>query len=381
MASGCGGGGRADTAPTPGGAATPRSVPNATASATAEEVEARYVIGPVAARRLGYRVDWQYPAAGRDIRRVEISGDSIFTLDRQNFLTRIRRDDGERVWRLPVADPTDEILGITYMPESGHVFLTTGGAMLVLDAGTGSQVQKQRLEKVANTAPIVFGQFLVYGSRNGQLVWHSYDIAYQWRGYQVSRSIQLTPVAQGRYIVVVGNDGRVMVFDGRSASQLWSRQPLDAIVAGPIIGDGAVYAAGLDQYVWAFDLTSGRRLWRYLTESPLTESPVLIDERLYQQIPSEGLVSFEARPFNAPGGQVVWASPDVRGSVLTRRRSRLLCWDAEARRMQMAEEATGAAVESVDLPQVLHLRASSAAGGDLFAAGDDGRIIRLVPRN
>ena len=35
---------------------------------------------------------------------------------------------------------------------------------------------------------------------------------------------------------------------------------------------------------------------------------------------------------------------------------------------------------TIDLPGVRHLVMSTTESGDLYAAGDDGRVIRLVPR-
>ena len=358
--------------------------PPATAPAATMDLDRAYVIGPTAARKTSYRIDWQaqtYPREGSGMRLITLQDDAVFALDGRNFLTRLRREDGDRVWRIPVADAVEAILGITYLPNAGQVFLTTDAAVLVLDAATGLQVDRQRLEKIAGTEPVVYGPFLIYGARNGQLVWHSFEVAFQWRAYQVAPSIRLPPVYEAGYLVTVGGDGTVMVLDAASASQLWSRQLLDEVDAVPAAGHGTVFVAGIDQHVWAFDLGTGRRMWRYLTESPLTESPVLIDDRLYQQIPSEGLVCFAALPLDSPGGEVIWKASGVTGSVLTRRRDNLLTWDPERRRLTLVGAADGAVVETIDLPAASHLLTSGRIEGDLYAASNDGRVVRLVPRN
>ena len=349
-----------------------------------QAVDDYYLIGPLAARDLGYRIDWQrrtLTTENSGIKTITVQGDSVFVMDGRNFLSRLRKDDGEQLWRVPVADALDEIHGITFVPDMERVFVTSGGEVLVLDSDTGSQIAKQRLGQIANTEPAVFGQFFVFGARNGQVCWHSYQVGHQWRGYQVSQSIQLPPVIVDSTVIVIGSDGRIMVLDARSASQIWSKRLLDIVTAPPAAGGGHVYVAGQDQHLWAFDLNTGRNTWRYLTQDPLSEGPVLLGDQVYQQIPSEGLVCFEAMPLDEPDGVVVWRAPQVRGSVVGRIGSNLLVWDQQQHRLELVSVKQGAAALSLDLPGINFLVTSMHKGADLFAASNDGRVVRLVPRS
>ena len=80
------------------------------------------------------------------------------------------------------------------------------------------------------------GGFFLYGARNGQLCWHSYEVGHQWRGYQVSQSIRLAPLLVDGAVIVVGSDGRIMVLDAGSAAQIWSKKLLDVVTAPPAAG-------------------------------------------------------------------------------------------------------------------------------------------------
>ena len=360
----------------------------AAAAASAEiarreaELDRKYVIGPTTARQLGYRIDWQYPAGGTAIKRFAIQGDSVFALDQRNFLSRFRQEQGNRIWRIPVAGPNDDILGITYVPETDCVYLTTGGAIMVFESATGSQVDKQKLERIANTEPIIFGQFLIYGSRRGQLIWHSYRLDSDWRGYQIAKTMRLPPIYEDRYIIAVGNDGEVMCLLARSASQVWRKKALDSIEALPAAGNGAVYVPSRDQHLRAYELAENRSpLWEYLTESPLTDSPTLIGDRVYQQVASEGLVCLEALPLDSPGGKVIWTANEASGSVLTQMQDNLITWDAAGKMLQTVDARLGAVIDSLHMPQIQSIIATSVVKGDIYATGVDGRIIRLVPRN
>ncbi len=372
--------------PTAGGSGGARAAAQPSLSGTTPQQaqDDYYLIAPLDARDLGYRIDWQQRTLTTEnsgIKTITVQGDSVFVMDGRNFLSRLRKKDGEQLWRVPVADALDEIHGITFMPNMERVFVTSGGDVLVLDSDTGSQIAKQRLGQIANTEPAVSGQFFVFGARNGQVCWHSYEIGHQWRAYQVSQSIQLAPLLVDGAVIVVGSDGRIMVLNARSASQIWSKKLLDIVTAPPAAGNGHVYVAGQDQHLWAFDLDTGRNTWRYLTEDALSEGPVLLGDQVYQQIPSEGLVCFEARPLDEPDGVVVWRAPQVRGSVIGRIGSNLLVWDQGQRRLEVVSIKQGAAALSLDLPAINFLLTNTQQGADLFAASNDGRVVRLVPRS
>jgi len=356
------------------------SAPNASSSdpAVSAEVEKKYVIGPAAARELNYRIDWQYIGAGDKLRQLTAQGDSVFALDNRNFLTRIKVQGGSRLWQVSVADPIEEIIGINFLGD--RVYLTSGGSMVVLDAGTGSQIGKTRLNKIANTVPVPMAPFLIYGSRDGQIVWHSLVTNYEWKSYQVAHSIEIQPQLVDGYIVAIGSEGTVTVLNAAYVTQYWSKQLLNAITAAPAVGGGKVYVPGLDQYLWAFDINSGRTLWKVLTESPLTESPVLIDDRVYQQVPKEGLACLSADP-GSMAGQVFWKAPSVKGDVLFQHQESLFVWDRASSKMSLLDPKHGSVSNSISLPAVKRLLVAGQNHDELYAASDDGRVIHLVPRN
>jgi outer membrane protein assembly factor BamB len=192
--------------------------------------------------------------------------------------------------------------------------------------------------------------------------------------------MRLKPLLVGDLIIAFGSDGRVMVIDAPSAAGLWDKRLLNGVEAQPVTGNGLVYIAGLDQYLWAIDIHTGRTNWKYLTESPLRSPPTLIGDALYQYIPAEGLLCFAARPVDMPGGEIRWTA-DVEGLVLGRDGHRLLVWDESNRVLTLLDADRGSVIKTVSLPSVKHLYVTSLVDGDLIAAGDDGRVIALVPKN
>jgi len=381
-----------DTATT--AAATTTTAPNASPGARsdsrasgptaperiAENVEQLYVVGPDAARRMGFQIDWQNPAAGRNVRQVVVADDSVFTLDERNLLSRFKRETGDRLWTTPASDPVDNIIGITYRSELERIYLTSGGAIYVLDSQNGSLVDKQNLAKIANTPPVAHGNFFIYGSRGGQLIWHGYRVGAEWRGYQVAPSIDIKPVLNDSVIVAAGNNGTLIALDANQARSFWQRSLLDKIVAQPAVAHGAVFVTSLDQHVRAYDLGNGRNLWRYLTESPLTESPTVIDQSVYVQIPTEGLVCFDALPPDSPGGVVRWSSQDVQGNIIAGRNDRLLAWHSASKTMKVVGKRRGYVIDTLKLDKVHQLNCIDTAANELYLVSRDGRLLRLVRR-
>jgi outer membrane protein assembly factor BamB len=352
--------------------------------AMVRDVDERYVIGLRPARQLGYRVDWQSdvtPTAGTQILRIDLEDDSVFVLDDENFLSRLRREDGAVIWRIPIADPIQQVMGLNFLPELERVYVTLGGSLLVLDAATGAAVGRQKLAKAAATEPVLYGPFMIYGARNGQLVWHSHRIAFQADAYQISGSIALKPVRWGSEIIAVGGGGRIRLLNAGSATSLWWKNLLDDVVAEPRFGDGIVYIAGLDQYLYAIDTASGRTRWSRLTTSPLRTSPAVLGDQVYQQIPGEGLTCFDAMSFDDFNGRIIWQSANIEGTVLMQRGTDLLVWNEQAKEMDIVDPARGGVIATVALPAVERLVITSDRDGELYAQASDGRVSRLVPRN
>ncbi|MCH8164859.1 MAG: hypothetical protein IH889_04555, partial [Planctomycetes bacterium] len=87
---------------TPGRPLADRDRPDPIAQTTiaeppaAPDLDEQYIIGPTAARELGYRIHFQtqtFPQDNSGLRQFAIQQDSVFTLDGRNFLTRLHPED------------------------------------------------------------------------------------------------------------------------------------------------------------------------------------------------------------------------------------------------------------------------------------------------
>lgn len=346
---------------------------------TLSDFDERFGIGPLRAQKLNYHIDWRVDTGAPESKLVAAQNDSVYVLDSTNYLSRYRASDGARIWNAPVASAVEQILAVTDVPETERVYVMTSGALLEVDRNSGGQVGRQNFEKIPNTAPALVGQFLVYGARNGQVVWHSYPVEFQWRATQVAQSIEVKPTYADGYIAVVGNGGQLMTLDADAARMVWRTDLLDKAVSSPAVGGGILYVSSLDQHLRAYDVRNGRLLWKVLTVSQLNTSPTLLDSFVYQQVPGEGLVCFDALPIDSPGGKEIWTAKDVTGSIITRASRNLITWDPESRTMQILDATYGSLVDSFTMSNVRNLFATDIENGVIYAMTESGTLTRVAP--
>lgn len=344
-------------------------------------------------RDISYRIDWVNQKTANDLRLTTISGDIIYAIDTFDHLVSYDIDTGRWLWSSPVGNHIYRLLGINTNETAGQVYVNAVGAVFIFESATGNlptrtahQVEEatdkpvQKLNWSANTPGIMEGSILLYGSRNGDLVWHDCSIGFSSQTYAIGNIMQTPPALSGGIVVATSGDGSVAAVNLKSARALWRIKLLDAVVATPIISKGTVYIAGKDQYLRAIDLYTGRPRWKFLTAAELTDAPYLQGDALYQRVPGVGLICFNAF---APDitGEKRWTAKNVNGIVLTTSRNgRLLCWDQENRLLQEIDPAFGSITSTLQLSSVRELLVDNPIHGNLYLVTDDNAIIKLIPR-
>ena len=342
-------------------------------------LDARYVVGPATADDFGYRIVWQTePLATRDaqLQVMTATADSAWFGDSAGSIVRIRRDNGETVWRSSTYQGTDRMLSLDYLPSEHHdnVYVVTELSSVALDATTGNLIRKTRFGQLPACTPAVFGPTMIFGTNTGLASWFQYSSGYNWRSTTLGGHVTAPITIAGELALAGSTNGTVMAMDASSAGIRWTRK-LSAGVEAPIAADNQTcFVAGIDQSLWAFDLSNGRVLWQYFTQAALTNPPVRLADGLYLQIPGEGLVSFNPGT-EKPDGEVRWKSK-AKGNVLARVGTDLMAWDAAGRTLTAVDAGTGRIVREVSLPKVKAL-VFDTSRGDLFVSDESGNVERL----
>lgn len=363
-------------------AATAAAANSAVNLSNAEFVARTYLITPDKARTLGYRIDWQDRSdPTTSIVEVRAFGNAVFSRDAQLRIARYDGNSGARLWRVAMRPDVSEVYDLTYLPVEDQLYVGIGAEMQVYDAGTGVLSERQKLRRTLNTDATPAGRYLVYGSRDGMLVWHAYQVNAEARAYRLAPTVEVSPAFAQGYVVAVGRGGTVSSIRLGTGTRVWEKRALDEIVASPAAGMGAAFVSSLDQHIrcWPLGTDTPIPAWEYLTPAPLTDSPTLIGDAVYQQVPGHGLHRFVARPQNRPGGVLEWAAPEIKGNVAGKRLDTLLVWDADRRVMQIVDERTGDLIDEVELPSVTAMHIDDKDNGSILLAGTGGRVLRLVP--
>jgi len=360
-----------------------RSMPTADAAA----LDSRLIINPTIAADLGLRCVWQQdiPLGRRArIKGVDLVSGDLVTVDSENRVTLLRLQDGYQVWHSAPMPGNERVLAFERIDMNGRsrVIAATDTDVFVLDGNTGHMITRQNMPNSPITGVSRLGPDLVYGGTDGRIVFHNARVGYELRSNRIAGQISATPVVFEDDVVAVSNLGEVVMLDGRSATKLWGRKLTGGIDARPVVTADGVFVATLGQSLWGLDRTTGDVKWKYFTESPLGTGPTALGDRIFQYVPSEGMICFEADPADSPRGKVFWRNPDINGEITTVIGNQLVLWDATTRRLRMVDADRGDVIKDVNLPKVRDLYAFRSADNDLIlvATSNNGEIQRLVPR-
>lgn len=349
-----------------------------------QDLDDRYTIGPTAASELGYRIAWQAVVDEQEgeLVRVDVVGDDVYAIAPRNRLTRLVRGTGRPVWTSTVADALDTVWGVIPGPagsdgEFDRIYVTTDPVVMEIDHSTGTVVGRQDLDLIPSTNVLRYGNFLVFGTHAGQIVWHQYLVGHAFRATQLRGPILGTPImVEGGDIAAASLGGTITVVGGNNARRVWGDRLFDAVPAPLASGGGFVIAAGRDQYVWAFDAGRGDLKWKYFTESPLHTSPAIIGSDVLQWVPAEGLVCLELDPGDEIEGRVRWKLPGASGDVVGTIGKDAVLFDRETHVLRVLDMKHGAVRTTLTLPKV---RSIQFEGDQLYAVGEGSHIQRLDP--
>ena len=366
----------------------------------------------------GYRIDWMNRSNATGLHQPTIIHESLYTIDGEDYLTRYDLHSGKWLWSTPVGNQVFELRSITEFSDEDRVYVTSDGALYVLEKTTGNfptrssengssyagQKQILPLKWIANTPAITTdNKTIIYGSSKGDAIWFNPAIGFDVHRYHVGSSIHVQPTfasgkrnkdgLQRRIIIVSSNNGDVVAIDLNQIKKLWALKLTSPVESEPTYGTNtqviddegyertSVFIAGTDQYLRSVDLHTGKLRWVVLTSSKLTDSPVFVRNRVYQHIPNSGLASFNAFPIDLTGEQL-WLAEDVMGNVITTSKTgQLVCWDKANALLQIVDSRMGGVVSTLSIPHAKAVLADNPSNGSLYVLTHDNVLLRLVSRH
>ena len=247
--------------------------------------------------RAAPEVIWSTKIGAGNSRKARLSADPvirggrIFVMDAAGKVSAVSMA-GEVAWTRdlrPVTDPKDEISGGGLAADGDALYVTTGfGEAYALDAATGAERWRQRLDAPAAAAPLVAGgqvyvmtrddRAVVLDTRQGRIQWTAQSTI-----TETASTSSAAPADAGRVVVLPFGSGELSGVLKKSGIRLWTgavsggRKDLaisaavSDITSDPVIDGGRIYAGNRAGRLIAFERQTGERIWT-ATEGSL--SPV-----------------------------------------------------------------------------------------------------------
>ncbi|MGE3108662.1 MAG: PQQ-binding-like beta-propeller repeat protein [Phycisphaerales bacterium] len=329
--------------------------------------------------RLGYRHEWTgFPTmtAGGRVNFFDVLGDVVVVQESTNTLSVLEAGNGASRWFDQVAGPLVKFVG--NIRDDKTLLCTSESEVYFFDLETGNLVNKQKLDKVANTRPVVVQDRLVFGTASGEIFGQLKAGGFRVWGNQVAGSIQANPVQMGDLLGFVSDTGEVIILDGVSGRSSMRTQIYSGTIVDPAASDRLMFIASTDHSVYAFSPSRPAPVWRHRTDTPLRYQPTHHDGRLYCAIDGTGMVAFDAQGSNGDA-RIYWTNPDVLGTVIGVRNGRLVVWKGST--FTLLDPRDGATVDSVTLKNVGMVRVDKFVDGNMYIASTDGVVVKLLPRD
>ena len=193
------------------------------------------------------------------------------------------------------------------------------GVVAVLDASTGKDIWRMKLDQGISAGVGSDGQQLAVVTRNNELL-ALRDGKVQWRKNLPAQTFT-APLVAGARIFVLTADRSVIAFDGATGRQLWTQQrpgePLVLKQAGVLLAFKNTLLVGLSGRLAALDPNTGVIRWESAIATPRGTNDI---ERLVDLVGPFDRVgdvvcvrAFQAAVgcVNAERGQGVWTRPSV----------------------------------------------------------------------
>ena len=293
----------------------------------------------------------------------------------------VHASDGTTAWQYPATGKPGSLFFTTPALDGGFLYITDdSGQAYKLDAATGKEVWKVKLDGALRSAPVVSGGIVYFGSGNshcyalsaatGQTVW---DVT-------TNGAVLTSPVVTGGLVVFTSSDNTVYSLNGRTGRKAWA-VPYDADPSlVPLVYDGrSLYVTAADT-LYVLDPDSGRQRTTIKLPTNVLIPPTVGADTTYIITQSNVLYALGA------GGRERWkvtveaaptAPPLLAGSLLvvTTQPGVVSGYDTASGALVWRYVMQGTATDSQAKPAKANVFAAPiVADGTLYVVSDDGSL-------
>ncbi|MFO0832906.1 MAG: PQQ-binding-like beta-propeller repeat protein [Phycisphaerales bacterium] len=329
-------------------------------------------------RESGYRLDWiGYPFVGNTkvdgLRTLTILPDAVVSQDSNSVVSLLDARTGQTKWSVDLGTPLTKFCGITRDPvDPTRLVVSSEGEAIIMSSAGGNILAREKFSRVVNTSPVAEGGTYVYGTAVGEIIGHRLGFGIKAWGFQGVGPIRANPVRVGGVVGTVSQGGDITFIDPRSGALVGRARIYGGVDNQPVAAGDALVVAGLDQSVWCFN-TSGQERWRVRTPHKLTNQPTVIGDRVFLDIPGDGLTAFDVNT-----GATVWKNPSVSGHVFVKKGNNLFALGKNT--VSVIDAQRGDLIRAIPAPGITRIESDKAEDGTLYAVSDRNVIARIVAK-
>jgi outer membrane protein assembly factor BamB len=301
-----------------------------------------------------------------------VSGGGVYAL---------HASDGTTQWQYPADGKPVAVFAATPALDGGFLYVTDdSGQAYKLDAATGKEVWKVKLDGTLRSAPVVTGGMVYFGSSNGHCYALSAATGQTVWDETTNGPILTSPVVTGGLVVFSSSDSSVYSLNARTGHKAWS-VPYDADPSlVPLVYDGRLLYVTAGDTIYCLDPESGRQRTTIKLPTNVLISPTAASDATYIITQSNTLYSLGA------GGRQRWkttvagaptAAPLLAGDLLvvTTQPGIVSGYDAGGGGLLWQYAMQSTATDSQPKLDVTNVFAAPiVADGTLYVVSDDGSL-------
>jgi outer membrane protein assembly factor BamB len=269
--------------------------------------------------------------------------------------------------------------GVVEESTSGSEAGEPGSPPVLEDIPSGVEVVlsegwKKKFDAAVTSSPVICGDNVTFGCRDGNLYCFSLDGEINWK-YEAGTGVGATPACSGDRVIGADYEGNVFCLDMAGGKQIWNYRSGAKIVSSPVIvsRNKVVLVGTMDGRIISLDFESGERNWSQKIGEQVWATPSVGKEYILAATTDGSLVRMNH------AGKIVWrvapggslhSSPlclENDDLVVIGTGDRYLIGYSLSKGMLMWRYGAGSEVRSAPV----------ASGGRIFAGTEDGILVAL----
>ena len=272
----------------------------------------------------------------------------------------------------------DEAIETTPVISAGRVFVSdVFGQIYAIRQSDGGDIWRKNYDTGFLASPSVSGDLLVIGDIEGNL--YGLDVATGTERWKQTTDGEITGAASFHQdnVLVTSQDGKLYCFAAKDGSSVWTYETEDQIRCNPTIAGNRTFLGGCDSQLHVVDLATGQAIGQPLPlGGPTGSTPAVRGQKAFLPIMDGAILAFDWKLQTE-----LWRHEDeqrpqeYRGSAAVS--DKLVIVSSQFKQVDAISIETGQRVWR----HTLKRRADASpliAGGDVWIAATDGRLIRLA---